>query len=179
MALRKPLLALASAAALSAACVTTPTGPSVMALPGRGKSFAAFQQDDQSCRAWATQRIGAAPGQPISQGTASGAAIGTALGAAAGTLIGVAGHDPGAGAAIGAGTGLAVGSASGASADARAAQSLQARYDIAYVQCMYANGERVPVGPPAPRYGPPAPGRPALPPAPPPSSPPPAPPSVG
>jgi len=191
MAVWKQLLALASATGFLTACVTAPSGPAVMALPGTGKSFAAFQQDDRNCRAWASEQIGVAPGQPLAQNTTTGAAIGTALGAAAGTLIGVAAHDPAAGAAIGAGTGLAVGSAHGAAADAAAAGSLQQRYDAAYSQCMYAAGDQVPVAGqptpasypsyPPPRRGPPppppGPGRSLMPP-PPPGSPPPPPPAA-
>jgi len=182
----KQLLALASAAALASGCVTAPAGPQVMALPGSGKTFTAFQQDDRNCRAWASEQIGLAPGQPLDHNTATGATIGTLLGAAVGTLFGVAAHDPGAGAAIGAGTGLAVGSASGASVDAANAQALQGRYDSAYTQCMYAAGDQVPAAAPAPayapRYSPPlaAPAsRRMLPPAPPPGMPPPPPPAAG
>ena len=184
----KQLLALASAAALASGCVTAPAGPQVMALPGSGKTFTAFQQDDRNCRAWASEQIGLAPGQPLDHNTATGATIGTLLGAAVGTLFGVAAHDPGAGAAIGAGTGLAVGSASGASVDAANAQALQGRYDSAYAQCMYAAGDQVPAGTaPAPAYAPRHGAPPAaaptsrrmLPPAPPPGMPPPPPPAAG
>jgi len=184
----KQLLALASAAALASGCVTAPAGPQVMALPGSGKTFTAFQQDDRNCRAWASEQIGLAPGQPLDHNTATGATIGTLLGAAVGTLFGVAAHDPGAGAAIGAGTGLAVGSASGASVDAANAQALQGRYDSAYAQCMYAAGDQVPAGTApapayAPRHGAPPAAAPAsrrmLPPAPPPGMPPPPPPAAG
>ena len=34
-------------------CVYVPTGPSVMVLPGGGKSFEQFQGDDAVCRQWA------------------------------------------------------------------------------------------------------------------------------
>lgn len=158
-------LALVGAAALCAACVDAPTGPAVMALPGSGKSFADFQVDDRNCRDWAADRIGIAPGQAAGQGAASGAAIGTAIGAAAGALIGLGAHDPGAGAAIGAGSGLLIGSASGASAGEASAASLQRRYDAAYSQCMYANGNQIPFeGRPAAPYG--SPSSPPPPPAP-------------
>jgi hypothetical protein len=184
----QPALALVGAAALSAACVNAPTGPDVMALPGSGKTFASFQADDQTCRDWAADRIGISPGQATGQGATSGAVIGTAIGAAAGTLIGVAAHDPGAGAAIGAGAGLLVGSANGAAAGEASAASLQHRYDMAYTQCMYANGNQVPfagrpAAPQAPRFSPSPPppprGERALPPPPPPSGAPPPPPPGG
>lgn len=36
-----------------AACTTIPTGPSVMAMPGSGKSFDQFRADDADCRQFA------------------------------------------------------------------------------------------------------------------------------
>jgi hypothetical protein len=48
----------------------------------------------------------------------------------------------------------------GAQAGARSAATLQWRYDMAYVQCMYAKGHRVPdvaVPPPPPQTVPPSP----------------------
>ena len=47
----------------------------------------------------------------------------------------------------------------GAQAGASSAGTLQWRYDMAYVQCMYAKGHRVPDGapPPPPQTGPPPP----------------------
>jgi len=54
---------------------------------------------------------------------------------------------------------------SGAQAGARAAATLQWRYDMAYVQCMYAKGHRVPDGAPPPP--PPQSVPPSLPPGPP------------
>src|SRR5258706_3056735 len=122
---RTSLVAALALALVLAACASLPTGPSIMALPGTGKSFADFQRDDENCRGWAERQIGASPAQAQTQGALGGAAIGTGVGAAAGTLIGVAARDPGAGAAIGAGTGLVVGSAAGASPGERAPGSLQ------------------------------------------------------
>jgi hypothetical protein len=69
------------------ACVAAPTGPTVMALPGDGKSLEQFNADDAKCRQYAAQSV--ATTKP---------------------------------------------------------QSPQLGYDMAYVQCMYATGERVPVG---------------------------------
>ena len=48
------------------ACATVPTGPSVMVLPGGGKSFEQFQADDAICRQWAYQQTGTTPGQAAS-----------------------------------------------------------------------------------------------------------------
>jgi outer membrane lipoprotein SlyB len=127
------------------ACATLPAGPSVMVLPGTGKSFDAFQADDAACRDWAFQRIGVSPSQHANQTAATGAAVGTAVGAAAGAAIGAASGNPGAGAAIGAGSGLLVGSAAGLSEGQSSGLSLQERYDIAFMQCMYAKGNQIPV----------------------------------
>ena len=43
------------------ACASAPTGPSVMVLPGAGKSFEQFHADDSLCRQWATQQIQTTP----------------------------------------------------------------------------------------------------------------------
>jgi len=37
-------------------CTTVPVAPSVMALPGSGKSLEQFHADDAVCRQWATQQ---------------------------------------------------------------------------------------------------------------------------
>lgn len=125
-------------------CATLPTGPSVLVLPGTGKSFEQFQADDALCRGWAGQSVGITPQQAVNQNTASGAVAGTAIGAAVGALIGAAAGDPGAGAAIGAGSGLLMGTASGANAANLSAWEAQRLYDNTYVQCMYAKGNQVP-----------------------------------
>ena len=128
-------------AALLPACVTMPTGPSVLTLPGSGKSFDQFRADDYECRAYAYQQVGGTtPQQSAQTSGVTSAAVGTGLGAAAGAALGGA-----PGAAIGAGTGLLVGGATGAGAASTSAYALQDRYDISYIQCMYAKGHRVPV----------------------------------
>ena len=135
----KPLdasLAVASALLLLAGCASAPTGPSVMALPGTGKSFEQFRGDDAECRQYAQNQLG---GNDTDAGVRS-AAVGTAVGAVAGAAIG--GRE---GAGVGAGTGLVVGSMAGAGTAQSSAYGTQRRYDNAYVQCMYAKGERVPV----------------------------------
>ncbi|MBC7779710.1 MAG: hypothetical protein H7125_06325, partial [Proteobacteria bacterium] len=63
----------------------------------------------------------------------------TAVGALAGAALGGSN-----GAAAGAGVGLLFGSVSGADAANRSGYTLQQRYDNAYVQCMYAKGNKVP-----------------------------------
>jgi len=124
-----------------AACVSMPTGPSVMTLPGSDKSFEQFRADDYECREYAFQQIGGTtPQQSIQTSGVESAAIGTGLGAAAGAAVG-----GGQGAAIGAATGLLAGSAVGSSTATTSGYIGQQRYDISYIQCMYAKGHRVPV----------------------------------
>jgi len=157
----------------ASACATVPTGPSVMALPGSGKNFDQFQTDDGICRQWAERQTGTTPDQNAAANTVTGAAVGTVLGAALGAAIGAAAGNPAMGAAVGAGAGLFGGTAVGASNAYAASGVVQQRYDHAYVQCMYAKGNRVPVASrhaPASAYRtpPPAYRAPAPPPAPPP-----------
>jgi len=164
------------------ACATVPTGPSVMVLPGSGKSFEQFQADDAMCRQWAYQQTGTTPGEAASGSGVTSAVVGTALGAAAGAAIGAAAGSPGIGAAAGAGGGLLLGSAAGASGAQYSGYHVQRRYDIAYQQCMYAKGNQIPGvartyrgGVPPPPPPPPASGSPppegAAPPPPPPPPP--------
>src|SRR6266550_721610 len=128
---------------LLSACVTVPSGPSVMVLPGTNKSFDQFQADGFACNQYAQQMTGNA-GQAAADAATANAVAGTA---------------------IGAGTGLLFGSAAGSNAAGTSYYQVQRRYDQAYVQCMYAKGNQVPVragyrGPPArmapPGYLPPA-----------------------
>jgi Glycine-zipper domain len=147
---------------LLSACAAVPTGPSVMVLPGVGKPFDQFQVDDMLCRQYAQTQTGVPPGEAGRQSTINTAALGTLLGAGAGAAIGAAAGDAGLGAAIGAGSGLLFGTASGAEAGAGAGRSLQWRYDVSYMQCMYAKGNQVPGTRMAPQSGhvPPPPGPP-------------------
>ncbi|MEO8740390.1 MAG: glycine zipper family protein [Casimicrobiaceae bacterium] len=133
-----------------AACVTVPAGPTVMVLPGTSKTFEAFQADNYSCQQFAQAELGlgpVAPGQTavIDQNAGNTAATATLLGAAAGAAIGAVTGQAGAGAAIGAGTGLLFGSAAGANAAGYNSFTTQRRYDNAYLQCMYAKGNQIPV----------------------------------
>ncbi|MBF0557485.1 MAG: glycine zipper family protein [Nitrospirae bacterium] len=125
-------------------CATLPAGPSVMSLPGSGKSFEQFQADDAACRQWASQQIGQSPQDTANQNTATGAAVGTIIGAGLGAAIGSASGHAGTGAAIGAGSGLLVGAASGANTGRYYGWEAQRRYDNAYQQCMYAKGNQIP-----------------------------------
>jgi hypothetical protein len=151
------------------ACTTLPTGPNVMAMPGSGKSFDQFRSDDADCRQFALgQAGGATANETAVESGVKSAAVGAAVGALAGAAMG--GHQ---GASVGAGIGLLAGSAAGAGAGQASGYSLQRRYDNAYIQCMSAKGDRVPVSgrmtsgpaqaarpppPPANAYAPPPPG---------------------
>jgi len=127
-----------------AGCATVPAGPSVMAMPPYGKPFDLFQSEDVMCRQWARQQIGLTPQETVNKSTATGAAIGTAVGAGIGATLGAASGNAGSGAAFGAATGLLIGTATGADAGRYHGYEAQRRYDIAYVQCMYANGNIIP-----------------------------------
>jgi len=148
---------------VAAGCATPPpAGPSIMVLPGSGKSFEQFRYDDHECRQYATAQTGGATTQQAANDSAlKSAAVGTAVGAAAGGLLGGS-----SGAGAGAGMGLAVGALAGTDAANVSAYSLQRRYDIAYEQCMYAKGNQVPMA--ANRYGPRRAPAAAVPPPPPP-----------
>jgi outer membrane lipoprotein SlyB len=161
---------------LIAACTTMPSGPSVMVLPGTGKTFERFHADNFECRNYALASIGGVtPSEAAQQSGVTSAVVGTVVGAAAGAAIG--GHE---GVGVGAGTGLVVGGLAGAGAAEASGYELQRRYDTAYIQCMYARGHQVPVSGRIYRQSPPSsysPRPPGVPP-PPPGMPPPPPPGV-
>lgn len=125
-------------------CATIPSGPSVLVLPPSGKPFEVFQADDAICRQWAAQQIGLSPQETVNQNTVTGAVAGTVIGAGLGAAIGSASGDAGAGAAIGAASGLLFGTAAGADSARVYGWEAQRRYDIAYMQCMYAKGNQIP-----------------------------------
>jgi hypothetical protein len=133
---------LALAALALGACVSIPTGPSVMALPGTGKSFDQFRLDEMDCRQYASAQVGGADANQaaVDSGVKS-AVLGTVIGAVAGAAIGGDSR----GAATGAGVGLLGGSVAGSDAGRASGGALQRRYDTGFIQCMYAKGHRVPV----------------------------------
>jgi hypothetical protein len=138
---RLRIAALAAPLLLIGGCASIPSGPSLSALPGTGRSFDQFRVDDSGCRAYATSAIGgSSPAEAQAGSAVASAAVGTAVGAIAGGALG--GSE---GAAAGAGIGLLFGSVIGADAANASGYSLQQRYDSAYVQCMYAKGHKVPV----------------------------------
>ena len=143
---KRSLVVIIGGLALGACAVQPPTGPSVMALPAKGKSLADFQQDDAACQQYASASIGhGSPAQAANDSAVGSAVLGTAAGAAAGALIGAAAGNPGVGAAIGAGSGLLIGSAAGSANAQLSAGAMQQRYDMHYLQCMSAKGESVPM----------------------------------
>lgn len=174
---RREMAGPALAALLCAGCATTPLGPTVRVLPAPTKPFEVFQLDDQACRAWAAQQLGTDPATVANENLAKGGVAGALIGGGLGALIGSASADAGLGAAIGAGFGLLGGLAAASGPAYASAAVLQRRYDLAYEQCMYANGNLV-GGMPAPvvTMPPPPPGVPSAPtlqpPPPPPARPP-------
>lgn len=142
---KRLLIPLALTVAVVSGCVTVPTGPGVMVLPGSRKTLEQFRIDEADCRNYAQAVLGGPyAAQPANDAAAANAAVGTAIGAAAGAIIGAASGQAGAGAAIGAGTGLLFGSASGSNYSGYSQYQLQQSYDIAYMQCMYTRGNQIP-----------------------------------
>ena len=125
-------------ALLLSACVQNPMGPTVQVLPGLGKSFANFQNDQAVCRQFAEQAVGDQAQGANLRGFGT-AALTTALGAGLGAAIG-----GGQGAAIGAAAGAVGGAGLGAVRSSGTQNAIQALYDNAFVQCMYSLGNSVP-----------------------------------
>lgn len=167
MASLKTTTAALAALLLLDGCVQQPLGPTVQAMPGPGKPFDVFQQDQATCKDYADQQTAGGAQQANNQQVLTGV-VGTALGAGLGAAVG-----GGRGAAIGAGAGAVAGTAYGVTPAQYAQMNLQQRYDAAYSQCMYGHGNQVPgyYQPPPPGYQPPPPGyqpQPGYPPPPPP-----------
>jgi hypothetical protein len=135
--------AIVAAALLAlAGCASSPSGPSVMVLPGSGKNFDQFRFDDHECRQYAHVNSGGnTPDQAGVDAGVKSAAVGAAVGAAAGAAIGRSGHAM----AAGAGLGTAGGALAGTGAAAHTGHTVQQRYDMAFQQCMYAKGHQVPM----------------------------------
>ena len=135
------ILGVVAGTLLLGACTVMPTGPSMLVLPGTGRSMDNFRYDDNECRQFAYAQIGGTSAQQAANQSAVGSAVvGTAIGAAAGAAIGGS-----QGAAVGAGVGLVGGSAVGVNSAYASGYGTQRQYDNAYIQCMYAKGHRVPV----------------------------------
>ncbi|ACS87292.1 YMGG-like glycine zipper-containing protein [Musicola paradisiaca] len=127
-------------------CVSTPTAPSVMSLPGSGKSYEQFRADDAVCKNTAYRAVNGEASTANNQSVTT-AVAGAAIGTATGALLGAAGGGPRGssnGAAVGAASGLLVGSAIASGNGARTQGALQDQFDVVYMQCMYAKGEKIP-----------------------------------
>lgn len=138
-----PMIVAAGLALALGGCATAPTAPSVMVLPGFQKSPDQFQADANFCQQQA-QALLANDAQAANNQAVTNAAISTVVGAVAGALIGQGSYNPSAAAGWGAGTGLLIGSTVGGGNSQVASYSLQQRFDIAYMQCMYQHGNQVP-----------------------------------
>jgi hypothetical protein len=128
------------------ACATAPMSPSLVTLPGTGRSFDQFRADDYNCRLYGEVQIGLRPAQSAA---AAAMTVGTNPGAPGATTST---------AFIGGGQGGAIGQAvtppgviPSSNLPAGTAYAAQQRYDNAYIQCMYASGNRVPVNDSGPR----------------------------
>ena len=131
-------------ACILAGCVSLPTNPTILALPGRDRTYTQFQQDQVYCRTMAQQQQAQSPESLQAESTAKSAVVTGLIGAAAGAIIGGVTGSPGTGAAIGGASGGVLGAAGGAGSARQAAEVMQRQYDHAYASCMYAQGNQVP-----------------------------------
>jgi uncharacterized protein YcfJ len=133
-------------------CATAPMGPSVVAAKGPNVTFDQYEQDQATCKQYASQET-AGQAEAANNEAVGAGVIGTVAGAALGAAVG-----GGRGAGIGAASGAVVGGSIGANQSAWANMSIQQRYDSVYLQCMSAKGNVVPTyAPPPPAYYYPAP----------------------
>lgn len=130
----------ASCIAIAGCTPTLPSGPNVAVMPGKNKSFEAFQNDNAVCMQFADRQLGVDPQENARSTAVAGAVTGAALGAVAGAALG----DSSRAAGMGAGAGLLMGAAAGNNNAVRSSSQLQRRYDLAYEQCMYAKGNQLP-----------------------------------
>lgn len=153
-----PLLALVSCTA------AVPTGPTIAAMPGHGRSWDQFQADNFTCKNYAASQMPGAGQVAVDthNNSVATSAVGTVIGAGLGAAFGSLAGNVGAGAAIGGGIGLLGGMAAAGNNTQVTAESLQGRYDVAYAQCMVGHGETIQqavvpvyVTPPAYYYPPP------------------------
>ncbi len=131
---------------LVAACSSTPTGPTIVVMPGdytvpsrkgvrhEPKTLEQFAHEDGQCKHYAAAQVeGEAARQNWLQTAVpiGGTLLGAGLGAAAGG---------GKGAAIGAASGALGGSALSGMTSVSHQSSIQDRYNIGYAQCMQTYG---------------------------------------
>jgi hypothetical protein len=134
MRIRVAAVAAISTLALLGGCATEPLGPTIPVMPAHGKSMESFQQDEDYCEQYASDRatgkVKQANDDELRRGV-FGAALGAGIGALAGNTKG---------AIIGGTVGAILGSSSRAGYDQH---RVQRTYDIAYGQCMTARGNDV------------------------------------
>lgn len=128
----------AASAVLLSACAYTPDGPSVQVLPGKGKTFEAFQADQIRCTRASAQSVKGEADRANNFGLGS-AVVGTVLGAGLGAAIGGGG-----GAGIGAAGGAVAGTAIGGGSAGGTQYGIQRQYDNTYEACMIAQGNVLP-----------------------------------
>lgn len=136
------------AALLLSGCVTPPMGPTALVMPGQGKQFEAFASDQSTCKQFASGEVdGGATLANLSEfgTTAMTAALGAGVG---GAVRGTQGAE------VGGGVGGLAGLATASHGAAAGQGSLQSRYNLAYVQCMYARGNQIATTAPAPDAAP-------------------------
>jgi hypothetical protein len=138
-----PKILAAGAAMALGGCAVAPTAPTVMVYPGQQTSPAQFQTDSNACQQQA-QALLAGNVQAANDQAVANVVVATAIGAAVGALMGQGYHHSNNSAAWGAGAGLLVGSAAAGGSTQASSYSLQQRFNIAYVQCMYQRGHQVP-----------------------------------
>src|SRR5258707_9154758 len=98
--------------AVLAGCVSMPSGPGVMVLPGSGKSFDQFRFDDYECRQFASSQVGGGTAnQAAADSGVKSAVVGAAIGTVARAALGGT-----RGAVAGAGIGTTGGALAGTSA---------------------------------------------------------------
>jgi hypothetical protein len=117
-------------------CAVAPLEPTVAATPPSKKSPEAFQEDQEVCQAYANQQVSDYTDNPplTLAFVMVGVILLPGLGWAWAGERGIIG-----GGVLGAGGGTAL----GMSEEERARQNAQGRYDLAYQQCMYVEGNAV------------------------------------
>jgi len=116
---------------LLAGCAQTPLGPTVQVMPGPGKTFETFQNDQALCKGL-RRRSGEGPGrrgEPAGSGCRGlDHGVGRRARAAAGSFSGMAGQ----GAGLGAASGALVGAGIGAQNSSMEQMGIQQQYDNAF-----------------------------------------------
>ncbi|HIH9465507.1 Uncharacterised protein [Klebsiella variicola] len=126
-------------------CVSAPEAPTVMVLPGSGKTYETFQRDGVLCRNTAYRSLNGEAHDANNNGITT-AATGTIIGAATGALIGSAGGPQRTtdGLVVGAASGLLLGGVVAGGGRGQTQNVMQDQYNVIYVQCMYAKGHKIP-----------------------------------